>query len=299
MVMNEKVAMALCAAVIVGMPCGLQRFVAPSQVPSPLGEPRPGMPAAADRGPRSDADPRTAWVRRFQRPSPFETHAGIEQPKDALALLTQSEPPPGVAEPISLPPVYPEEPALAAVAAPDPTEALADSAEAVLAAADVSPVDPPVTEPKRYRVVKGDTLVKIARREWNSDDRRLVALLGDANPQVRERKNRILAGEDLIIPDAASVQIALGVTTPAMGPVLADAGPAKAEVDAALGTGKTAGQRWYTIQRKDTLASIARRFLNDGQRWREIVALNRALNPHRIVPGMRIKLPPMLRLAQS
>jgi nucleoid-associated protein YgaU len=282
MVMNEKAAMALCAAVIIGMPCGLQRFVAQTEVPSPLGLGRPGMRAAVDRGPRADADPRAVWVRRFQRPNPFESQSEANRAKDALALLTHSEPPIVAAEPILLPPLLAENTPVAAVLEADP--------EVVAAAAEPSGADTPeagvAAELKRYRVAKGDTLLRIARREWNSDDRRLVALLESANPQVRERKSRILVGEELVIPDAASVQNAL-------------AAPAKAEVNTALCAGKTADERWYTIQRKDTLASIARRFLKDGRRWREIVVLNRALDPHRIVPGTRIKLPPVLRLAQN
>jgi len=61
---------------------------------------------------------------------------------------------------------------------------------------------------------------------------------------------------------------------------------------------KTGGERWYTIQRNDTLERIAQRYLKDGRRWREIAAMNRALDPHKIVPGTRIKLPPVIRLAQ-
>jgi nucleoid-associated protein YgaU len=285
MVMNEKAAMAICAAVIIGMPCGLQRFVAPSQVPSPLGQARPAIPAAADRGPRSAADPRLAWVRHFQRPSPFEAQAGVNRNPDALALLTPSEPLVTAAEPVPLPPLYGQEVTVAAVAQPDPGDALAGSAEVVLAAADLGSVDPPAAEPKRYRVAKGDTLIKIARRQWNSDDRRLVALLSDANPEVREQKNRIVVGQELVIPDAASA--------------LAAVAPEQAQADAGPGTDKTGDERWYTIRRNDTLASIARRFLNDGRRWREIVALNHPLDPRRIVPGMRIRLPAMLRLAQN
>jgi nucleoid-associated protein YgaU len=272
MVMSEKVAMFVCIAVIIGTPCGLQWFAAPSQVPSPLGVGRPAVPAAADRGPVSDLDPRLAWVRRLQRPNPFEAQAALNRTTDALALMAPSEPP---------------------LLAPGPSEVLADSAEAALAAADVNPIETPASEVRRYRVAKGDTLMKIARREWNSDDRRLIALLGEANPQVRERKNHIRIGEELVIPDAARVQIALGT-----GPTMPSAA-AQTEIDAAVDPAATDAARWYTIRRKDTLASIARRFLNDSGRWREIVVLNGALNPRRIVPGMRIKLPPMLRLAQN
>jgi len=53
----------------------------------------------------------------------------------------------------------------------------------------------------------------------------------------------------------------------------------------------------YTIRKNDTLQSIARRLLDDPERWREIQKLNRDLDPRKIVPGMRIKLPPPVRVA--
>lgn len=54
----------------------------------------------------------------------------------------------------------------------------------------------------------------------------------------------------------------------------------------------TKAPRWYTIQRSDSLKSIARRYLNDDRRWREIAELNE-LNARRPVEaGRRIKLPP-------
>ncbi|MCG3129259.1 MAG: hypothetical protein CHACPFDD_04180 [Phycisphaerae bacterium] len=50
--------------------------------------------------------------------------------------------------------------------------------------------------------------------------------------------------------------------------------------------------RWYTIQPSDSLRSIARRYLRDDRRWREIAELNE-LNARRPVEaGRRIKLPP-------
>ena len=49
--------------------------------------------------------------------------------------------------------------------------------------------------------------------------------------------------------------------------------------------------RTYTVRKKDTLWSIAKRLLGDGQRWKEIVAANPGLDPQKLMPGQTIKLP--------
>lgn len=49
--------------------------------------------------------------------------------------------------------------------------------------------------------------------------------------------------------------------------------------------------RTYTVRKKDTLWSIAKRHLGDGQRWREIVAANPGLDHRKLMPGQTIKLP--------
>ena len=49
--------------------------------------------------------------------------------------------------------------------------------------------------------------------------------------------------------------------------------------------------RTYTVRKKDTLWSIAKRHLGDGQRWKDIVAANPGLDPQKLMPGQTIKLP--------
>jgi nucleoid-associated protein YgaU len=50
----------------------------------------------------------------------------------------------------------------------------------------------------------------------------------------------------------------------------------------------------YTVQKGDTLWSIAQRFLGDGHRWREIIDVNPGLDPDpsKLKVGQVIVLPP-------
>ena len=49
--------------------------------------------------------------------------------------------------------------------------------------------------------------------------------------------------------------------------------------------------RWYEVKRNDTLANIARQELGSAERWNEIRKLNGAVDPKKIKPGERIRLP--------
>jgi hypothetical protein len=280
-VMNVKAAIMVCLGCIGGAWGVVERQGLPQvEVRSPIviGGEYPGMTRVAGL----EIDRRTEAARQFTRPNAMDVQAGMNQVFAGAVAFR----PPATEAPIepALPPlVY------------DPRNDFADLAEAngvgepsaVLAAVPeaIAPAvsDVPVVEAKRYRVAKHDTLGRIAKREWNSEDPRLVELLLAANPPVQARKGCILIGEEIVIPQRRNG---------------ASAAPAVAAT-AAPEPAATVEERWYTIQRSDTLASIAKRLLNDERRWREIVSLNRVLDPQKIVPGMRIKLPPLLRLAQG
>jgi len=47
----------------------------------------------------------------------------------------------------------------------------------------------------------------------------------------------------------------------------------------------------YTVEKGDTLWSIAKRYLGDGKRWKDIVSSNPGLDPKKLKVGQKIVLP--------
>jgi nucleoid-associated protein YgaU len=145
---------------------------------------------------------------------------------------------------------------------------------------------------KTYRVRRGDTLVKIMRREWSRDDPELLKALLAANPRVASNPDLIRAGDVLNIP----VLLATGSATLAAPAEQGDEPSVASRFDVGgrpnANNAARARVRWYTIRKRDSLASIARRLLHDEKRWPEIAKLNRLSDPHKILPGLQIMLPP-------
>lgn len=131
-----------------------------------------------------------------------------------------------------------------------------------------------------YEVQKGDSLLKIMRRAWHTDDRRYLAVLVHFNPALKGRENSIRIGEELRIP-AKSVA----------DEHLAQRGTHEGDDVVARDAGAPTHFRWYEVRPKDSLIGIARRLLNDGSRWREIAELNALKNANMLAVGMRIKIP--------
>ena len=151
-----------------------------------------------------------------------------------------------------------------------------------LAAANVRPRSAPAVA--EYTVRKGDSLVKISRRVWKRDDSQALEMLLAANPDLAKRKNRIYPGEVLRIPDLDEIRrgaaVELAVEQASEAPQFTAAEP-------------TAAPRYreYTVRKSDSLARIAKRFLNDGNRWRELARINGLKDADKIYPGRRIKVP--------
>ncbi|MBK8914331.1 MAG: LysM peptidoglycan-binding domain-containing protein [Phycisphaerales bacterium] len=162
-----------------------------------------------------------------------------------------------------------------------------------------SVVKPEATQ--RYTVKSGDTLVRIARRELQSDSPEAVQRLLEANPALKARPDRLLVGAVLVIPTA-------GGTTPMVSnakPRSPGAEPLRTADSVASGDSRSrppAGRdatvaephaaRTYKVQPNDSLRSIAAKILKDGSRWPELAKLNAISNGDRIQAGTVLRLPP-------
>jgi nucleoid-associated protein YgaU len=147
----------------------------------------------------------------------------------------------------------------------------------------------PAAAGAKYVVKNGDTLERIARRELGAGSRwsEIQAL----NPGVDPKALRI--GTELALPAGARPAAAREalVQQPAQKPASKPAQPV-------AGAPAKSGGRSYTVQRGDTLSSIAAKQLGDSNRWKDIQAVNPGLDPNRLRVGDALRLPQIAGGAQ-
>ena len=116
-------------------------------------------------------------------------------------------------------------------------------------------------------VAGGETLGEIAQARLGSAARwkEIVELNGIADPR------KVPAGKRLRMPAGAR------------GGSLDDDVPARSSAPA--------GARSYSVREGDNLWKIAARELGDGDRWKEIVALNPKVDPNKLIVGAALRLP--------
>lgn len=298
MTLSAKATMAVSAGCISVMSWFVQSWdVRRVARPSPLREGEVTAPAwvtapsATDEwtAPAEPAGWREALAGQFEHANAIDRQrAENEALNPPLAAATWVTNAPTAARALVLPPLIEPETDVRLVSAeetppdwPESMEPVGEPEPVYTAAPEVVAAPPAEAPARKYVVAKGDCLTKIARREYGKCDAELMRGLLARNPEVRAREGHVLAGEALFLPDEQAVR-ALAV--------------AAAEAKRAA---ETVAVRWYTIQPKDSLSSIARRELSDAGRWREILELNRELKKDRIFPGKRIKLPPLVRVVQG
>jgi nucleoid-associated protein YgaU len=172
--------------------------------------------------------------------------------------------------------------------------------------------------PKEYIVKKGDTVRKIIRTEYGRASTKIVAFLVSANKSRIKDKDTIIEGQKLTLPplppelfepapgfDASRLSGGVrtvtsaaelsGLTVPRQDKRVAPGLAHKRVKTDGRAAGKVADSgpkfRTYEVRKKDTLSSIAERELGSSALWREIKKLNRHIDPKKMQPGMKIKLP--------
>lgn len=113
---------------------------------------------------------------------------------------------------------------------------------------------------RAYVVQRGDNLMKIARMFLRSESRwmELAKLNGIKRPEILQ------AGETILLPDEIKTR----------------------QTNAPMGQHPI-----YYVRYGDTLSSIARTYLGDGNRWMTICQLNGLQNPNQLFVGQPLKMP--------
>ncbi|MBU0637918.1 MAG: LysM peptidoglycan-binding domain-containing protein [Planctomycetes bacterium] len=127
---------------------------------------------------------------------------------------------------------------------------------------------------QQYTIAIGDTLISIAREHYG--DGRYWTAIQLANPDVDPL--RLKVGQVLVLPPKDTV------TQPASTVNRSTPEPEKPP---------RAGRATYVVAAGDTLTSIARNVLGDGERWREIFELNqdKLESPDLLREGIELRMP--------
>lgn len=133
----------------------------------------------------------------------------------------------------------------------------------------------------RYVVQHGDTLAEIARKELGASRRwsEIVAL----NKGLAA--NHLKAGQELVLPGPKAARSPAPVAGIAAPPV---AGGSVKKLERTADAVKI-----YTVEKDDTLESIAEKQLGDRRRWRDLYDLNRKRlkKPDRLFAGIKLQIP--------
>jgi nucleoid-associated protein YgaU len=157
------------------------------------------------------------------------------------------------------------------------TELPSSTKDAHKSAKSAAPSGPSV----EYVVQKGDSLASIAQKNLGSSSR--WTEIQSMNGGIQPKSLRV--GTKLKLPTATTVKSTIEKSAP------------KAEASSparhSAPSSETASHPGtvYVVKAGETLRSIAEKKLGNADRWKDIVAANPGLDPHKIAVGKTLKLP--------
>lgn len=145
---------------------------------------------------------------------------------------------------------------------------------------------------KKYTVISGDNLYRIARNYYGTGSRELVRIIFEANRTVLSDQDEVHIGDVLFLPDIDGKRASPGPARASITKPRRD----KQDDSSAKPTGRRGGARpfrWYQVEEDDRYSTIAAAQLGDSRRWKELFELNKDIfpDPDRIRTGVQIRIP--------
>ncbi|NLX23297.1 MAG: LysM peptidoglycan-binding domain-containing protein [Phycisphaerae bacterium] len=279
-------------------------------VRGPLNRLAQGLPRPSALGPSP-----TEWTATDGQDGSGERQVSLPRSSSgALTAIDRRVAPALPARPIEIAPPAPTAPVPAPQMSPSPE-----------LKPERSPSLPPTREAvsREYMVQKGETLGEIAKQHYGTANKRAVEFLASTN-QMKD-VHTIREGQKLVIPALPAELAAIVEPAPsfdvrrvtgdartvsseelASRPVRSEGRQApslvrREEVASRVASTESpverrvapqpGGARTYEVRPGDMLSTIAARELGSAARWPEILKLNQDLDPKRMKPGTKIKLP--------
>lgn len=275
-----------------------------TELPSPPDLNTPGAPAATNgnstdvatseppSNPLASNDSPSPLITRTAPPLPAQVPVPAPTPRDTTPTLTMSGGP-------------------SEDAAPTPTTTVPTP---TLSTPTTTPPTHAAGAPKEYIVKKGETLVQIAKAMYQSASPKIMDFLMKSNKDRIKNKHFLVEGQKLMIPELpadmfepvtninvgqSSARLAGlrdrvnsigtgGADSPRHAPEIRLESARKPDSESARPSKEV---RTYEVKANQTFSSIARDELGSERYWKEIAKLNKGVDPAKMRPGTKIRIP--------
>ncbi len=139
---------------------------------------------------------------------------------------------------------------------------------------------------RKYVVKKGDSYEKIARSELG--DSKKWRLIQEMNKDVPPSK--LYPGSLILLPSEEEAAMLKALP---FAPASASSSPSTAKAPAEKLVASVGDPEYYTVKKGDTLYSLAKEYLRDGNKWRLIADANpgKIRGASQITAGTRLRIP--------